>query len=159
MRRGELRRSVTAYASSRAGGSRRAMLAPSILGEMIAGALADAVLVLHFAWIVFAIFGAPLIMVWRKLIWIHPPVLAWSVLITLVGWVCPLTPLEDHLRDLAGQEGYSGGFIEHWVERTIYPAGLTRGVQMGLGVALFAWNALVYAYVIQYLRKHDRRRG
>jgi hypothetical protein len=120
---------------------------------MAAGLTADAILLVHFAWIAFAIFGALAIFRWRWLIWVHPPVLAWSALVMLAGWSCPLTPLELHFRELAGQQGFDGGFIEHYIASLIYPAGLTRGVQIGLGLALAGFNALVYAALFQYRRR------
>jgi hypothetical protein len=120
---------------------------------MAAGLTADAILLIHFAWIGFAIFGALAIFRWRWLIWVHPPVLAWSTLVMLAGWLCPLTPLELYFRELAGEQGFDGGFIEHYIASLIYPAGLTRGVQIGLGLALAGFNALVYAALFQYRRR------
>jgi hypothetical protein len=120
---------------------------------MAAGLTADAILLVHFAWIAFAIFGALAIFRWRWLIWVHPPVLVWSALVMLTGWICPLTPLELHFRELAGQQGFDSGFIEHYIASLIYPAGLTRGVQIGLGLALAGFNALVYAALFQYRRR------
>jgi hypothetical protein len=68
-------------------------------------------------------------------------------LVEIAGWVCPLTPLEVHLRQAAGEAGYAGGFLEHYVEPVLYPAGLTRGMQVGLGIAVLALNVAVYAVV------------
>jgi hypothetical protein len=120
---------------------------------MAAGLIADVVQLIHFAWIGFAIFGALTIFRWRWMIWIHPPVLIWSALVMVMGWLCPLTPIEVHFRELAGQQGYEGGFIEHYIAAVIYPAGLTRGVQIGLGLALTVFNVLVYAALYRYRRR------
>lgn len=122
---------------------------------MVAGLIADVVQLIHFAWIVFAIFGALTIFRWRWMIWVHPPVLVWSALVMMMGWLCPLTPMEVHFRELAGRQGYEGGFIEHYITPMIYPAGLTRGVQISLGVALAVFNALVYAMLYRYRRFRD----
>jgi hypothetical protein len=66
----------------------------------------------------------------------------------MAGWICPLTPLENDLRRMAGQVGYPGGFIEHYVVPVIYPPGLTRGTQIGLGIAVLALNAIVYGWML-----------
>jgi hypothetical protein len=116
--------------------------------------LADGVLVLHLAFIAFVVLGGLLVLRWPRLVWVHLPVAAYGVLIELVGWVCPLTPIENRLRHLGGQAGYSGGFIEHYLLPLIYPSRFTYGVQVALGVAALAVNALIYAWVI---RKNLRR--
>ena len=71
----------------------------------------------------------------------------WGVLIELRGWICPLTPLENRLRRAAGGEGYTGGFIEHYITPVIYPDGLTRGTQVVLGIILVAFNLAVYCFI------------
>ncbi len=121
---------------------------------MVAGLIADVILAFHFLWILFAIFGALAVFRWPRLIWVHPVVLAWSVLVMLTGWLCPLTPAELYFRELAGQQGFDGGFIEHYITAAIYPSGLTRGVQIGLGVALAVFNVLAYVALFKY-RRHD----
>lgn len=112
---------------------------------MSASLAADLVVAVHFAFILFAVLGALLVRRWPKLAMAHLPALAWAAGITLVGGVCPLTPLEQRLRAQAGEAGYSGGFIEHHVEQLIYPPGLTRTAQLGGAVLLLAANAAVYA--------------
>lgn len=86
---------------------------------------------------------------WRRFAWLHLPAAAWGSLVVVMGWRCPLTPLENALRRLAGLEGYSGGFIEHYLAAAIYPAGLTRPMHVALGVALLLVNAAVYWRVIR----------
>lgn len=107
--------------------------------------LADAVLAIHFAFIVLVVFGG-LLAVWRwRLAWLHLPALAWGIWIQLTAGICPLTPLENRLRERGGEAGYPGGFIEHYLLPLIYPDGLTPSIQLGLGLALILFNALVYA--------------
>lgn len=121
---------------------------------MIYRLLADAVLVTHFAFIVFVV-GGGLLAVWRwRLAWLHLPALAWGIWIQLAGRICPLTPLENHLRLLGSEAGYSGGFIEHYLLSLIYPDGLTRSVQLGLGLGLITFNAIVYARAWWRSRRH-----
>jgi hypothetical protein len=106
--------------------------------------LAEAVLLLHGAFVLWVVLGG--VAVWRRsgLAWLHLPALAWGVWIVGSGGVCPLTPLENSLRAAAGAAGYGGGFIEHWVQRLIYPPGLERWHQVVMVVALVAFNAVVY---------------
>lgn len=111
--------------------------------------LADGVLVLHLAFIIFVVLGGLLVLRWPWLAWVHLPTAAYGVLIEFVGWVCPLTPLENRLRELGGQSGYTGGFVEHYLLPIIYPSRLTYGMQVALGVAVLAINALIYLVVIR----------
>lgn len=107
--------------------------------------LADLVLLLHLAFVVFAVAGGLVALRWPRVAWLHLPALAWAVWIEASGGICPLTPLENALRRAAGGDGYSGGFVEQVVVPVIYPPGLTREIQLGLGAGLLALNALVYA--------------
>ncbi|MFJ1298605.1 DUF2784 domain-containing protein [Pseudomonadota bacterium AL_CKDN230030165-1A_HGKHYDSX7] len=109
------------------------------------GLLADAVVLFHGLFVLFAVLGGLLLARWPGLIWLHLPAIAWAVGITVTGGICPLTPLENELRWRAGQEGYEGGFIAHYVWSLLYPAGLTRTVQAGLGLAAMSLNLFVYA--------------
>jgi len=106
--------------------------------------LADAVLVLHFAFIAFVVLGGLFVLRWPRLAWFHLPAVAWAAGISFVGWICPLTPLENRLRALGGESGYSGGFIHHYLTSLIYPAGLTRTIQIALGVFVVGVNLAVY---------------
>ncbi len=105
---------------------------------------ADAVLVLHLAFILFAVFGAWLALRWRWVLWVQLPACAWAAWIMASGRICPLTPLENRLRVLAGQQGYEGGFIEHYLMAVIYPEGLTREVQVVLGALVLLSNVLAW---------------
>ena len=112
---------------------------------MIYRILADAVLVLHFAFVLFVVLGGVLALRWRKLAWVHLPVALYGAVIEFVGFICPLTPLEISLRERGGQAGYEGGFIEHYITAAMYPRGLTREIQIGLGVGVLLLNFIVYS--------------
>jgi hypothetical protein len=107
-------------------------------------ALADAVLFLHLAFILFVVLGGLLLLWRRRLIWLHLPVVIWGALIEFAGWICPLTPLESWLREQGGDRGFSGGFINHYLGTLIYPEGLTRELQWLLGALVLAINAAIY---------------
>ena len=105
---------------------------------------ADLVLVAHLAFVAFVAVGGLLVLRWRRLAWVHVPVALWGIAIACVGFVCPLTPLENRLRRLGGEGGYEGGFIEHYVTALLYPAGLTRQAQLVIGALALAINVVVY---------------
>lgn len=115
--------------------------------------LADAVVLLHLAFILFAAFGALLLFHYPRLLWLHLPAALWGAVIEFSGWVCPLTPLENHFRALAGDKPYSGDFIERYLVPLIYPAALTRNLQMLLGIGCVTINIVLYAMVIRNERK------
>lgn len=121
---------------------------------MIYSFLADVVLLIHLAFVVFVVTGAILILRWRWVIAVHLPAVLWGAYVEFSGRICPLTPLEVGLRERSGEGGYSGGFIEHYVTAWIYPDGLTREIQMGLGVFVIVLNVIVYALVV-----HRHRAG
>lgn len=106
--------------------------------------LADGVLLLHLLFILFVVGGGLLVPRRPRLAWVHLPAALWGALIEFGGWVCPLTPLENFFRRAAGGTGYAGGFIEHHLLAVVYPAELTRDIQMALGFAVLAVNLLVY---------------
>jgi hypothetical protein len=109
---------------------------------------ADAVMLLHFCFIAFALLGSFLVL-WKPwIVWLHLPALAWGAWIEASGNYCPLTPLENHFRDLAGQSTYGDGFITHYLGPVIYPAGLTRGTQFMILGLLIAVNLVGYSLVI-----------
>lgn len=119
---------------------------------MLHALLADAVLVLHGLFILWVIAGALAVM-WRGwLAWLHLPAVAWAIWISWSGGLCPLTPLEQSLRRAAGQAGYQGGFIEHYLTAAIYPAGLTVNLQIVFGLALLAINIALYAWAAYRVR-------
>ena len=119
--------------------------------------LADLLVVLHLAFAAFVIFGAFLAWKWRWLVFTHAPALAWGVWVEISGQICPLTPLEIQLRHLAGEAGYRGGFLEHYVVTLLYPPGLTRADQWVLAAALLVLNIVAYGALLRP-RRHLRRK-
>jgi Protein of Unknown function (DUF2784) len=115
---------------------------------LIYRALADLVLVVHLAFVLFVVLGGLLVLRWPRLAWLHVPAAVWGVLIEYTGWICPLTPLENSFRVRGGVAGYSGGFIEHYIQPVLYPAGLTRGTQLVLGSLALLVNLTAYGLVI-----------
>ncbi len=105
---------------------------------------ADALLVLHMAFILFVVAGGLLVFVQRRWAWLHLPLAAWGALVELASLPCPLTPLENRLRVLGGEQGYGGGFIEHYLLPVIYPPGLAVSTQLVLGLLVIGINAGVY---------------
>jgi len=114
--------------------------------------LADLVVGLHFLFVLFVVLGGLLAIRWPRVAWIHLPAAAWGALIELAGWICPLTPVEKFLRARAGGAEYAGGFIEHYLLPVLYPAGLTRGVQLALGGGVIALNLVVYGWLLRQVR-------
>ncbi|HEY7234406.1 MAG TPA: DUF2784 domain-containing protein [Gemmatimonadaceae bacterium] len=105
---------------------------------------ADAILVAHLAFVLFVAAGGLLVLRWPRLAWLHVPIALYGATIEFVGFICPLTPLENWLRHRGGEAGYSGGFIAHYVTAVVYPNGLTRQIQLWLGAGVLALNAIVY---------------
>ena len=120
---------------------------------MLCRALADLILLVHLAYVLFVVLGGLLALRRSKWAWLHLPAAAWGVLIEFAGWICPLTPLEVTLRIRGGEAGYAGGFIAHYVTALLYPAGLTRGVQVLLGVFALLLNAAIYSYIVARRRR------
>lgn len=111
---------------------------------MIYRLAADAVALLHLLFILFVLLGGLLVLKWRWLAWLHLPAVVWGATVELFQLFCPLTPLENQLRRAAGELGYSGGFIEHYLIPILYPSGLTPQVQLWLGGLVVAVNLVVY---------------
>jgi hypothetical protein len=117
--------------------------------------LADAVVLLHLVFIVFALAGGVLVLFRGYIAWLHLPAVAWAAYAEFTATICPLTPLENSLRKQAGQEGYDGGFVEHYLIPLIYPAALTPRLQMLIGAIVVAVNVAVYAVALW--RRSGRR--
>jgi len=109
--------------------------------------LADLVVLLHTGFVLFVVLGGLLALRWPRAAWIHLPAALWGAGIEFAAGICPLTPLENHLRRLGGEAGYTGGFVEHYVLPVLYPDGLIRGVQLALGMFVLVLNLVVYAMV------------
>ncbi len=118
---------------------------------------ADAVLLLHLAFIVFALLGAALIARWRWVVWLHLPAAAWGAFVELSGSICPLTDLENAWRVKAGLSGYEGSFIEHHLLALIYPDGLTREIQFVLALVMLLVNLALYGWLARTGRLWSRR--
>jgi len=108
--------------------------------------LADLVLVVHAAFVAFVMLGGLAALRWPGVAWVHLPVALWGAGIEFLGGICPLTPLENHWRQLAGEQGYSGDFIEHYIVALLYPDGLTRTIQVSLGLLVVVVNVAIYTY-------------
>jgi hypothetical protein len=121
--------------------------------------LADLVVCVHAAFVAFVVFGGILALRWRRLVWLHVPAVIWGALIEFADWVCPLTPLENALRMRAGEGGYAGGFVQHYLLRALYPAGLARGIRLTLGTLVILVNLLVYVALIRRRRRPDDGRS
>lgn len=115
---------------------------------MIFSVAADIVLLLHLGFIVFAAGGGLLALRWRWLAWLHLPAMAWAAFIEITAGICPLTPLENMLRKAAGQETYPISFIEHYIVPVIYPAGLSRDMQIAIGAGLAGFYLVFYAALL-----------
>ena len=122
---------------------------------MIYRALADLVLALHLVFVLFVVLGGLLVLRWPSAAWLHIPAAIWGVLIEFTGWICPLTPLENSLRTRGGEAGYNGGFIEHYIQPLLYPAGLTRSTQVVLGSLVLALNLTAYAIMVSRMRRQE----
>jgi len=116
---------------------------------------ADCILLLHLAFTLYTVLGGFLVLRRPSLLWLHLAAVLWGVVIELADWTCPLTPLENFLRERAGESGYAGGFIEHYVALILYPENLTIELRYLLGLGLVAVNLIVYGYV--FLKRHHRR--
>lgn len=116
---------------------------------------ADLVVVVHLLFISFVVGGVFLGWRWPRVVWAHLPAVAYGALVEFAGFTCPLTPLEKYLRHRAGEAGYRGGFIAHYLVAVIYPPGLTRGLQLVLGAGVLLVTAVGYR---GYLRRYPRGR-
>jgi len=114
--------------------------------------LADVVLVLHFAFVVFVAVGGLLVLRWPRVAWAHVPAAVWGVAIEFGGWICPLTPLENELRARAGEAPYGGDFIARYLLPVLYPEGLTREAQVVMGLAALILNGAIYGIVLRRMR-------
>ena len=114
---------------------------------------ADLVVLIHFGFICFVVLGGFMALKWKWIIFLHIPCALLGILIEFYGWICPLTPLEQHFQKLGEEAGYSGGFIDHYIMSIIYPAGLTREMQLILGTLVVLINVVAYAWVIIRHRK------
>jgi hypothetical protein len=111
--------------------------------------LADAIVVVHLGFVLFVVLGGLFVLRWPRMAWVHLPAAAWGAWIEFAGWICPLTPLENWLRQQGGGPVYATSFVERYVGPVLYPAALSREIQWALGGLVLAVNALVYLYVVR----------
>ncbi len=111
--------------------------------------LADAVVLTHVGFVLFAVFGGLLAFRWRRVVWIHLLAVLWAALVEFSGWICPLTPLENWFREKAGEGGYRSDFIARYVFPVLYPEGLTRELQIALGISVLVVNLAIYGCLLQ----------
>ncbi len=129
--------------------------AHQIRPDMIYGLLADLVLALHAFFVAFVVLGGLVALRWRRAVFVHIPCALWGAWVALAGWICPLTPLEVSLRQRAGEGGYAGSFLDQYLVPILYPGGLTRGIQIGLGVFVLVLNIAIYAAVTRRWRRRS----
>ena len=115
--------------------------------------MADLIVAVHAAFVMFVVLGGLLVLRWPRLVWLHVPAVIWGVLIEFSGWICPLTPLENRLRQQDGARAYEGDFIARYVLPTLYPEGLTRTGQLLLGTAALVINIAIYAAIVLRRRR------
>src|SRR5947207_687588 len=108
--------------------------------RMIFKLAANALALIHLAFILFVVLGGLLLLKWPRLMWVHIPAAVWGALIEFAGWYCPLTSMENAMLRRAGESGYSGGFVAHYIFTAIYPAGLTRGLEIAIGLFVLVVN-------------------
>ena len=117
--------------------------------------LADLVFIFHLAFVIFILCGGLLVLRWRWIAWLHVPASAWGAFVEFSGWLCPLTPLENWLRQQAGETGYRSDFVVYYLVPVLYPDDLTRDVQLLLGMSVLAINISVYGWL--WGRSHRHR--
>jgi hypothetical protein len=116
-------------------------------------ALSDLVLIVHLAFVIFVVLGGFLVLKRRWLAWVHVPAFLWGALVEFVGWVCPLTPLENWLRQQGGGLAYRTDFIAHYILPVLYPVSLTRGLQIFLGLLVLGVNLVLYGWLLWHTPK------
>jgi Protein of Unknown function (DUF2784) len=121
--------------------------------------LADVVVLAHAGFVVFVVLGGLLVLRWRRALWLHLPAALWGMIIELTGWICPLTPLENKLRHIGGQAGYSGSFVDRYVVSILYPDELTHTTQILLGIFVLGINLAIYWYVFRTSSARSPRRS
>ncbi|MDX1334768.1 MAG: DUF2784 domain-containing protein [Gammaproteobacteria bacterium] len=126
---------------------------------MLTSIAADLLVTLHLLFIIFVLLGGLLVARWHWIALLHIPAAIWGALIEYQGWICPLTPMEQQLRKAAGEAGYEGGFVEHYILPIIYPDFLSREIQIGMGTVVIIFNLLVYAWVIYRLKERKKPRS
>ena len=120
------------------------------------GLLADILVLLHLAFVVFVVAGGLLVIRWPRAAWVHLPAAAWGAAVEITGWICPLTPLENSLRERAGLDVYTGDFVARYLLPVLYPEGLTRQIQLAIAAVVIVANAGIYAVALHRPRLRAR---
>ncbi|MFC1857972.1 DUF2784 domain-containing protein [Thermodesulfobacteriota bacterium] len=115
--------------------------------------LADITILLHFAFLIFAVFGGILVFWWPRVLWLHLPAVIWAVIVEAAGWICPITYLEDWLLIKGGWTVDSGGFVEDYIVPVLYPANYTRNLRILLAVSVVFINMIIYGLLYWYKLK------
>lgn len=110
--------------------------------------LADALVVFHMGFVTFVLVGGAVVLYWRRAMFLHLPAVAWGIYIEISHNICPLTPLENHLRRLGNAATYRGGFVDHYIMPVLYPNGLTHGMQVAIAVIIVVLNAAIYGWIV-----------
>jgi len=137
---------------------RRTHGSPGFLAMSMAIILADAVVIVHLLFVAFVVAGGFLLARWPRLAWLHLPAAAWGAFIEFSGGICPLTPLENHLRVIGGGSVYGGDFIERILLPILYPGYLTLPIQQVLGGVVVGVNLVAYALAFRVWRRQTRLR-
>ena len=119
--------------------------------------IADALVMVHFLFIAFVVAGGALVIYRPRVAWLHLPAALWGAVVEFTGWICPLTPLENHFRALAGGDTYSGDFVAQYLLPLIYPENLTRETQILLGLLVVIINIIFYALAIKKYRRYFKK--
>jgi len=117
---------------------------------------ADLTLIVHFAFIIFVVFGALLFFVSTKIIYVHVPALIWGIYIEITHSICPLTYLENWFLQKANLTTYSEGFIQNYLVPVVYPMNLTDDLQTYLAIVLIVVNMLMYGLIISKSKKNNQ---
>lgn len=107
--------------------------------------LADLLVVAHLAFVLLVAVGGLVLLRWPRLAWVQVPAAVWGFAISVFQWTCPLTPLENRLRQLGGQAGYQGSFIDHYLVPLIYPPGLTPAMGLWIAAAVVVVNGTCWS--------------
>ena len=124
---------------------------PKSTTAKFAAIAANFVLVFHTLFAGYAVLGAPLVLYDLRFLITHVPVVLWSSMVNLANWTCPLTPLEQNLRRLAGQQAFQGGWIQHYLEPVVRPLGMPRRMELIAGFSVLLWNLIVYLLLWRWI--------
>jgi hypothetical protein len=109
--------------------------------------LADLTAITHLAFVIFIILGGLFAFKWKRMAWVHIPAAVWGAMIEFYGWICPLTYMENYFREEAGIDTMSHGFVAHYIMPVLYPAELTKDLQIKLGIFVIVINLIIYSLV------------